>query len=750
VTSSSNKSRIEESEALLAAIRNGVLVHLQDGLVPSHLRLPLESAQQLSSLAPSLDDEDVKSTADVLTTWLALLAAESAPISDTRARSILDQITMVEVALNALKSRTDWSNVDLAEFLDETFNDLQIKKPERKDEFEIDSEMAEIFREEAESLLETIQANLEILRNEPDHREALWEIKRAAHTFKGASGVVGFKRASTLAHRIEGLLADLSERDSGSSKEVVVVLLKATECLPRLIETDVPREIETRFVAICEEFDRLSNAAGISTKSAPVGETEPHSSPKPTATEPQKKSRIVRVSLDRLDELVQFIRDLVGGRPALAKEIANLTSQLEESRSNQTRLQHATSKLEAFDGGPSSESSMSQIFRQTTYELSETTMDSAVINTELDEIKQHLESFAGNQHSLIQEIYDRLVKLRNMEFGSIATRLQRTVSVTCDEEDKRAELVIEDPRVEIDAQLIDVLMEPLLHLLKNSIVHGIETPETRRMLGKSETGSIIVSVENRGTNVVLKVADDGRGIAFQPLLDKAIASGFIDASEKDRLTRRRLHELLFLPGLTTAKELSLNAGRGVGMSIVRESITAAGGTIEIETSAQRGTTFIITIPRIAAERTTSIDPVRDSTIEISEGSFVLIVDDSPSIRASTSKLLDRAGWSTETAVNGAEALEKLRTLTELPSVIMSDIEMPEMNGYEFITELRRDDALKDIPFVFVSSRSGDGEREKALATGADDYVIKPYNEKHLAELIGRLAVLREKKALADA
>ena len=185
------------------------------------------------------------------------------------------------------------------------------------------------------------------------------------------------------------------------------------------------------------------------------------------------------------------------------------------------------------------------------------------------------------------------------------------------------------------------------------------------------------------------------------------------------------------------------------MSIVRESLTAAGGTIEIETTAQRGTTFVITVPRTAVERPTQSEQGPEPMVEIAEDSFVLIVDDSPSVRVSTARLLGRAGWRTETASNGAEALEKLRSWSVLPSVIMSDIEMPEMDGYEFINELRRDEILQEIPLVFVSSRSGNGEREQALATGADDYVIKPYDEKHLAELIGRLAVSHEQKVLVE-
>src|SRR5215207_9260522 len=176
---------------------------------------------------------------------------------------------------------------------------------------------------------------------------------------------------------------------------------------------------------------------------------------------------------------------------------------------------------------------------------------------------------------LIERVQERLGRLRNVEFGTIATRLQRTVRVTCDDEGKRAEIDIENGSLEVDTQVIDSLIEPLMHLLKNAIVHGIEGPDIRRMLGKPEVGRITISVKNEGPYVVLTVADDGRGIANQPLVEKAVSSGRIARHEAERMTAGEIRDLIFLPGLTTSENVSLNAGRGVGMSIVRESLAAA-------------------------------------------------------------------------------------------------------------------------------------------------------------------------------
>ena len=177
------------------------------------------------------------------------------------------------------------------------------------------------------------------------------------------------------------------------------------------------------------------------------------------------------------------------------------------------------------------------------------------------------------------------------------------------------------------------------------------------------------------------------------------------------------------------------------MSIVRESVAARGGSISIETWPQKGTTFSIRIPRPFAEIDTVGDPVVQPDAETAVKKWkVLVVDDSPSVRLMTSRVIEKAGWNVETARDGVEALEKLHMM-EPPSVILSDIEMPRMGGYEFVAALREDDELKNIPVIFVSSRTED--RQQAVLAGVADYLTKPYDEKKLVELIGVHAVATE-------
>lgn len=374
-----------------------------------------------------------------------------------------------------------------------------------------------------------------------------------------------------------------------------------------------------------------------------------------------------------------------------------------------------------------------------TYELAEAVKDATVIDTAFDNVKSNLEALYDAQSSLIDEIQERLLRLRHVEFGTITNRLQRTVRVTCDEEEKRAEVAIENGTLEVDTQLIDVLIEPLLHLLKNAVVHGIENPETRRILGKPEVGKITIRVSNKGAYTVMSVTDDGRGIAFAPLLEKAVVSSLITRADAEQMRSDKICELIFLPGLTTAKKLSLNAGRGVGMSIVREAIAGAGGTISIETWPQKGTTFTVRIPRPFAGQVPE-PRIRESEYPASSSKLrVMIVDDSPSVRLTTSRVIEKAGWHVETARNGVDALEKLKILSP-PSIILSDIEMPKMGGFEFVAALREDESLKNIPVIFISSRSDQIDRDQATQAGVAEYLTKPYNQVQLLEAIHRLTL----------
>ncbi len=809
------------------------------------------------------------------------------------------------------------------EFSDESENasDENTKEEAISDDFEdfeIDEEMLEIFAMEAEDHLQNIGTHLAILENTPNNREALLEIRRSSHTLKGSAGIVGFKKLSYLAHRAEDLLDYLADNEIEGDTRIFELLLASTDCLEALTRGQNTPELDQTISDIYIRFDQLmaSLQGAEATQVSAVSNSEttentlsqeeialPFSASQEESAEtaeitsiakPDNRS-VIRVSLERLDSLVKLVSEMVIGRSIFEQRLIELEQQIQELNYTTSRLRRSTSKLEVdFEatalnrGGArtpqynflgSNDNSWLEKddaefdtlefdqyteFHQTTRELIEATSDTSAIHTDIDNVHINLSVLFDNQRRLIEEMQDSLLRLRMVPLSSLAARLQRTVRVTANEELKNADLVIENEHIEIDTQILDSFVEPLIHLLRNAVAHGIEPPETRQLLGKSEKGKITLRAYSEGTHVVFVISDDGRGISIPELKKKAIKTGFISEQEAETMSEEESLSLIFLPGLSTTSEVNQISGRGVGMNVVKSSITRSQGTIFITSEPQIGTTFTVRLPMSLAvtrallvkaadktfalplklikkvievspeevEKATqektlkvknktykffhfnsilnlpvkqnhqnastplllletpenscalmidelmkteeivikplgnllrgipdiigatilgngSIVPVLDlvhllkkkpgkgkakaAPTEIKSDITVLIVDDSPSVRQMCSNMIKTAGWLPMLAKDGIEALEILQAFQELPDIILSDVEMPRMDGYELLASLKRNEAYRKIPVIMITSRAGDKHRRKAFDLGASDYVSKPYEESYLLE-----------------
>jgi CheY-like chemotaxis protein len=297
--------------------------------------------------------------------------------------------------------------------------------------------------------------------------------------------------------------------------------------------------------------------------------------------------------------------------------------------------------------------------------------------------------------------------------------------------------VIRGGDTEIDTQVIDALIEPLLHLLKNAVVHGLESAETRRLLGKAERGRIEISAAADASNVVLTVSDDGSGISIDKLVQKAIDRKIVSADIARTLSETDAVELIFHRGLTTADSLSMNAGRGVGMSIVRQSIESHGGSLGVASSPLKGTTFTISLPVVTHPKPAATGA---SMQEAAEVPLVLVVDDSSSIRLQTVRCVEANGFRAAPAANAAEALELLLNGLE-PQLILSDVEMPNMNGWEFLEYVTSDQNFGDVPVVMVTSLGDDKYKQMASRLGASDYIVKPFGVKELERVLEKFCAV---------
>jgi CheY-like chemotaxis protein len=676
---------VMNAESGLASIRSSLLIVAQTGDA-SDLTIPRRDLARLGEDASAAGLIEITALVEQA---IAGLNAGAANISkSTLAYAVLDIVTKIEAAIWRIPLNSAPFLDDISGFVDASFNEI-VPVVEQEDwtaqEFEIDEETLEIFRSEADELLVSITHSIEILARSPNDQNALWDIRRSSHTFKGAAGIVGLNDASAIAHRMEDLLDTIVESRLAADPSMVAFLSASAERL-----SDIVASKETALA----DLDELYLAALASVPSGSNDQVQLVSAkPRPEDTskfDPYRPTTtpIVRVSLDRLDELVKVSRSLLINRSALVERFTELS------------------------------------------------LDPAVDSATLAK----LESIFQAQQTLTDEMHSKLLRIRMVRFSTLETRLNRAVHVTSLDENKKTRVEIENGDVEIDTQIIDALIEPLLHLLKNAVVHGIEAPETRRLICKPETGTIRICIEADDEAVVLSVSDDGAGIAISKLKEKAIANGSIDAALADVLTDREALKLIFDRGLTTAEKIDLNSGRGVGMSIVKESVESRGGTVHVESESRRGTTFTILLPLAVARPDPVPAALPESPVTETLPPLVLVVDDSASIRRQATKIIEKAGLRVITADSGADALELLLNGTFEPDLIFSDVEMPQIDGWNFLEYVKTDENFGHIPMVMVTSLDRDDHRARAFELGAADYVTKPFSEADLTRILEKIGL----------
>ena len=789
----------------------------------------------------------------------------------------------------------------------------------------IDPELAEVFAQEAQEHLQAIARLTAELSPEAPDREGLQELRRAVHTLKGAAGVVGYTAAARLAHRMEDLLDALYDEGAALTPESVRLLIASSDALDELL-TGVARgdghnELLQRLFV---QFDALGYGAPAeaapsrrddvpAVPSIAAAASDAHASiepadrpaPRPVAVERREGSddrrdhgQAVRVPLQRINELVRFMTELVINRSTFEQHYAGLAGQVEELKLSTARLRRVAQKLETDyearalggnlilrtagagaaraagggDGFDELEFDRYTDFHLLTRELAETASDIATVGTRVSDALGDFDSDLTRLGRVTRDIQDKVMEFRMVPLRTLASRLDRAVRVTADTCGKSVAFVLEGQHVAMDKSLLQEMADPLMHLLRNAVDHGIESPADRAAAGKSPTGRVIVRAYHEGTDVILEVEDDGRGLNLERIRRTVVERGYVEESEAAGLDQEALAAYLFEPGFSTADRVTEISGRGVGMDIVKAKVVHLNGRIRVLSRPGAGSTMVVRLPMTLAitrillfragnellglplgavmqiarpsaaaivplgtDRVVTIGgqtyPVRDLAdwlglprpakasngprpllianlagrhvaIEIDEiltsrdavvkplgthlrrvsgvwgatllgdGTVVLIlnpadlggvvesprpriaapraaipekepytiliVDDSLSMRHVLSAAVRRAGWTAVQARDGLEALEAVHRATRPPDLILLDVEMPRMDGYEFLATIRGQKGFGSLPIVMLTSRGGEKHREKAQALGATDYLVKPFQEDALVERVGRL------------
>ena len=508
--------------------------------------------------------------------------------------------------------------------------------------------------------------------------------------------------------------------------------------------------------------------------------------------------------------------------------------------------------------------------------LSESTSDLADLRETLSERVRDTETLLVQQSRINTELQEGLMKTRMIPFASMVPRLRRIVRQISGELGKKVDFDVRNAEGEMDRNILERMIAPLEHMLRNALDHGIESPADRKKAGKPETGEVTLSLTREGGDVVLRMIDDGAGIPSSVIRDKAIRQGML--REDEDLSEREILQFILQPGFSTAQQVTQISGRGVGMDVVASEIKQLGGSLDIDSALGRGTTFTVRLPfTVSVNRALMVSTgedfyaiplntiegiVRVSTYELEEyykpdaplyeyagqeyrlqylGSLlnsdhhpklqgqalplpvilvrgaeqpmalqvdnlmgsreivvkslgpqfssvrgvsgatilgdgnvvvildlpamirsdilserqrlaelaaqqqqyredrptlVMVVDDSVTVRKVTSRLLERNGMEVITAKDGLDAVAQLQD--HKPDIILLDIEMPRMDGFEVASFVRHDDNLRETPICMITSRTGEKHRERALAIGVNEYLGKPFQETELLDTIKRL------------
>ncbi len=712
---------------------------------------------------------------------------------------------------------------------------------------ELDADLLPVFIEEGADLLPQVGAALRAWQHAPDDMAHAATLQRLLHTLKGSARMAGAMRLGQHAHEMETYIEAMASPSPHAFEELLAHYDHALLL-----------------------FEQLQQ---------PVADTPVASAGQEPAQEAVAAAPLVRVRADILDRLVNQAGEVSITRSRLENEVGSLRTSLADFHDNVGRLRRLLREVEVqAESQIASRLSISgerefdplefdrfTRLQELTRMMAESVDDVASFHESLVRSVDGASDDLVQQGRLTRDLQRDLMRVRMVPFASIAERLYRVARQSSKELDKRVNLDIRGGNVEMDRGVLERMAAPFEHLLRNAIVHGIESRDARAAAGKEETGEVLVEASQQGNEVVLEFSDDGAGLDLERIRAKARDLGLLGTEET--VDDAQAANLIFEPGFSTADALTELAGRGVGMDVVRAEAQGLGGRVETTSEAGKGTRFTIHVPltlavtqvvlvaaggrthavpaalveqvlhvkadaleagtvdlqgqplvlhylpallgdaqaRPLAQRSVPVLVLRAGTDRLAlradeilgnrevvvkntgpqlarvpgiagatvlgSGEIVLIlnpvvlaqhaaqhpelqapepavhaaagtimvVDDSLTVRKVTQRLLEREGYTVVLAKDGVDALEQIRE--RQPDLMLVDIEMPRMDGFDLTRNVRSDAATRDIPIIMITSRSADKHRNHAMQLGVNAYFGKPFQE---TILLGAIAGLLPK------
>ena len=447
---------------------------------------------------------------------------------------------------------------------------------------ELDADLLPVFIEEASDLLPEIGNGLRTWQANPADTAPAQMLQRALHTVKGSARMAGAMRLGQHAHDIETQIENM---------------VHAGTTTPAAFD-----ELLANYDHALALFELLQNPGGTAVQTAPT------LAPVTDEAPGQQRAALVRVRADILDRLVNQAGEVSITRSKLESQVATLKTSLADFSENLGRLRRQLREVEmqaesqiASRMSISSEREFDPLefdrftrLQELTRMMAESVNDVGSFHESLGRTVDSAGTDLVTQSRLTRDLQRDLMRVRMVPFASLSERLFRVARQTAKEVDKRVNLDIRGGSVEIDRSVLEQMAAPFEHLLRNAIVHGVETRTVRGASGKAETGELLIHASQQGNEVVIQFTDDGAGLNLERIRAKAVANGLI--KEGSEVNDLEAADLIFEPGFSTAEVLSELAGRGVGMDVVRSQAQALGGRVDIQTTAGKGACFTIHLP----------------------------------------------------------------------------------------------------------------------------------------------------------
>ncbi|MBK8322140.1 MAG: Hpt domain-containing protein [Betaproteobacteria bacterium] len=488
-------------------------------------------------------------------------------------------------------------------------------KDQRKIKDDVDRDLLPIFMDEARELVPAVSDGLRRWKANPEDHGAAADLRRHLHTLKGSARMTGLMRLGELAHVLETRVTAMDAEPAptlAEFEEAEERIDRYSVAIDRLARGEDFLEAEPPEVPVSAVFEQQKDKPTSLAVIAAAAEAAAQRDALPPELRDVKELRtaLLRVNADLIDDFVNEAGELSIARSRIELEIAAFKRALGDLSENVARMRAQIREIEIASEGQMQ--SRLQVREETgasfdplefdrftrmqelTRFLTESLGDVITLQQGLAKNLDEAELALLQQARLNRDLQQGLMGVRLVPLGNLADRFYRVVRQTGKELGKKANLEFKGVRVDLDRSVLEKITAPFEHLLRNAVAHGIESPERRLAAGKDEIGEIVIDAVQRGNELVLTVGDDGGGLDLARIEARAREAGLI--TDPATPAPAQLAPYIFLPGFSTASEVTQIAGRGVGMDVVKSEITSLGGRVELESTAGKGTTFTITLP----------------------------------------------------------------------------------------------------------------------------------------------------------